>query len=253
VLYVGKARDLRARLRSYFRSDRQRPAVESALGALERIEWRLTGSELEAALEELKLIRELRPPANARSARPDRYLYLRRRGEGVVCSSRPTELGPLKSRRRAQLAARALESIDWETPADALPKLRTKLKLLARDLRFEDAARLRDRIEALEGVVRELERLDRLRSLAVCVVAPAEEEGRRRAFYVAKGRVVCARPFQGPHGLEWQAGLAAVARAEPTLDPDAADDLLVIASFLRRPPPELEVIPLLHSIRGAAA
>src|SRR2546429_97313 len=40
VLYVGRARDLRARLRSYFRTDRQRPAVEGALGALERIEWR---------------------------------------------------------------------------------------------------------------------------------------------------------------------------------------------------------------------
>ena len=40
VLYVGRARDLRARLRSYFRSERQRPAVEAALGALERVEWR---------------------------------------------------------------------------------------------------------------------------------------------------------------------------------------------------------------------
>ena len=42
VLYVGRARDLRARLRSYFRSDRQRPAVEAALAAAERIEWRVT-------------------------------------------------------------------------------------------------------------------------------------------------------------------------------------------------------------------
>src|SRR5438132_8394192 len=139
VLYVGRARDLRARLRSYFRSERQRPAVEAALAALDRIEWRICGSEFEAALEELRLIRELRPPANARSARPDRYVYLRRRGESVVCSSQPTELGPLKSRRRAQLAARALQSVDWETIDDALPKLRAKLKRLARDLRFEDA------------------------------------------------------------------------------------------------------------------
>ena len=253
VLYVGKARDLRARLRSYFCSDRQRPAVESALGALERIEWRRTGSELEAALAELRLIRELRPPANARSARPDRYLYLRRRGDGVVCSSQPTEFGPLRSRRRAQLAARALQGLDWETPADALPALRAKLKRLAHDLRFEDAARLRDRIEALESVAGELARLRRLRALEVCLVAPAEHEGGRRAFFVAKGRVVCVRPFHGRQGLEWQAGLAAAARAEPSLDPEAADDLLVIAAFLRRPPPELEVIPLLHSSRGAAA
>src|SRR5919205_1432722 len=61
VLYVGRARDLRARLRSYFRSDRQRPAVEAALGAVERIEWTVYGSELEAALVELRTIRELRP------------------------------------------------------------------------------------------------------------------------------------------------------------------------------------------------
>src|SRR5437763_755194 len=137
LLYVGRARDLRARLRSYFRSDRQRPAVEAALGAVARIEWRVLGSELEAALEELRLIRELRPPANARIARPDRYVWLRKRGDAVVCSSQPTELGPIKGRRRAQLAARALQSVEWETIEDALPKLRAKLKRLARDLRFE--------------------------------------------------------------------------------------------------------------------
>src|SRR5205807_9077134 len=172
LLYVGRARDLRARLRSYFRSERQRPAVEAALGAVERIEWRVLGSELEAALEELRLIRELRPPANARVARPDRYVYLRPRGGSLVCSSQPNELGPIKSRRRAQLAARALQSVEWETLDDALPKLAAKLKRLARDLRFADAARLRDRIDALEEVAREIRRMEGLRELAVCVVVP---------------------------------------------------------------------------------
>src|SRR3954453_10947738 len=253
VLYVGRARDISARLRSYFRSERQRPAVEAALGALEQVEWRVLGSELEAALEELRLIRELRPPANARSARPDRYVYLKRRGDSVVCSSQPTELGPLKSRRRAQLAARALQSVEWETVDDALPKLRAKLRRLAGELRFEDAARLRDRIEALEEVAQQLVRMRRLRGMCVCVVVPGQQEGTRKAFWVAKGQVVDARPFAGTHGLEWQAGLAAVARAEPTLSPEAADDLLAVASFIRRPPPELEVIPLAHLARGAAA
>ena len=244
VLYVGKARDLRDRLRSYFRSDRQRPAVEGALGALHRIEWRVLGSEFEAALEELRLIRELRPPANARSARPDRYVFIRRRGDSVVCSAAPGPLGPVKSRRKAQLAVRALQGVDWVTLDDALPKLRHKLRRLAGDLRFEDAARLRDRIEALEEVSREIARMDSLRALAVCVVVPGEHDGGRRAFFVAKGRVVCVRPFHGAHGLEWQAGLAAVARAEPDLSAEAADELIAIASFLRRPPPELEVLPL---------
>jgi DNA polymerase III epsilon subunit family exonuclease len=245
VLYVGKARDLRARLRSYFRSERQRPAVEAALGALARIEWRVTGSELEAALTELRLLRELRPPGNARSTRPDRYVYLRRRADTVVCTATPGPLGPIKSRRRGQLAARALQGVDWQTLDDAVPKLQQKLLRLAREQRFEDAARLRDRIAALEHVVGEIARLERLRSLAVCVVAPDGEAG-RRGFYIAKGQVVCVRPFHGAHGLEWQAGLAAVARAEASLAPEATDELLVVAGFLRRPPPELEVV-FLHS------
>jgi DNA polymerase III epsilon subunit family exonuclease len=253
VLYVGRARDLRARLRSYFRSDRQRPAVEAALAALERVEWRVLGSELEASLEELRLIRELRPPANARSVRPDRYLYLRRRGDSVVCTSQPTELGPLTSRKRAQLASRALQGVEWQTLDDALPKLRAKLKRLARDLRFEDAARLRDRIDALEIAAREIRRMQQLRQMAVCVVVPGEHEGTRRGFFVAKGQVVCVRPHIGPQGIEWQAGLAAVARAEPTLAPEAADELRVVASFIRRPPPELEVLRLAHWEHGAAA
>ena len=88
MLYVGRARDLRARLRSYFRSDRQRPAVEAALGATERIEWRVLGSELEAALEELRLIRELRPPGNARVSRPERHVWLKTRGNDVVATQK---------------------------------------------------------------------------------------------------------------------------------------------------------------------
>jgi DNA polymerase III epsilon subunit family exonuclease len=247
VLYVGRARDLRARLRSYFRSERQRPAVEAALAALDRVEWRVLGSEAEAALEELRLIRELRPPANARSARPDRYVYLRRRGDSVVCSSTPGELGPLTSRRRAQRAARALQGVEWETLDDALPKLREKLGRLARDLRFEDAARLRDRIAALEDAAREIERMRRLRALSVCLVVPGPHDGTRRGIYVAKGRVVCIRPFAGTSGLEWQAALAEVARAEATLAPEAADDLRALAPFIRRPPPELSVVALAHS------
>src|SRR5215211_7407337 len=110
VLYVGRARDLRVRLRSYFRSDRQRPSVEAALLALERLEWRVLGSELEAALEELRLIRELQPPANSRSRRKERGVYLKRRGDDFVVTKTATAFGPITSRRRAALGARALAS-----------------------------------------------------------------------------------------------------------------------------------------------
>src|SRR5918995_1116284 len=252
VLYVGRARDLRARLRSYFRTDRQRPAVEAALGALARVEWRELGSELEAGLEELRLLRELPPPAHPRSARPDRYVYLRRRGTGWCVTDVPGPFGPLKSRRRAQAAARALG--DWEgEPAAALPSLEARLRRLSADLRFEDAARLRDRIAALEDVATSLAELDRLRALELCLLVPAAEEGFRRAFFVSGGRVVAARTLlPGEAGrVELEAGLAEVARADPSLEPADTDELLLIGTILRRPPPELRVIELAE-VRAAA-
>jgi DNA polymerase-3 subunit epsilon len=251
ALYVGRARDLRARLRSYFRSNRQRPAVEAALAAVERIEWRVLGSELEAALEELRLIRELRPPANARASRPERYVWLRRRGDGIVVSSKGGEWGPIRSRRRAELAARALAGateaeLDALLAGGPLPRLHERLSDLSACLRYEDAARLRDRIAALEGVVRGLSRLERLRRLEACVLVPASEEGFRRAYFVRGGRVAAVRTVPpGPGArLELAAGLAEARRSEPSLAPEDADELLLLGSFLDRPPPELTVVQL---------
>jgi DNA polymerase III epsilon subunit family exonuclease len=246
LLYIGRARDLRARLRSYFRSERQRPAVEAALGAVARIEWRVLGSELEAALEELRLIRELRPPANARVARPDRYVWLRKRGDGVVASAQPTALGPIRSRRRAQLAARALHADEVERPSLALPRVRRRLAELADARRYEDAARLRDRLQALEQVCRELERLARLRALERCIVAPGAEPGHARAFFIAGGRVAAERalpPGGGAH-LEIEAGLAAARRALVSDTHGDLDELHLVGTFLRKPGPELAIVPL---------
>src|SRR3954471_2437542 len=257
VLYVGRARNLRDRLRSYFRSDRQRPAVEAALAAVERIEWQVYGSELEAALEELRLIREARPPANSRSTRPDRYLYLATRGDRVVVTSTPSALGPIRSRRRAELAAGALQGAGESELAllssgGPLPRLRSKLRDLAESLRYEDAARLRDRIAALEHVVDALADLERLRPARICLLAPALEDGFRRAFFVSGGRVVCVRSVpSGPAArIELEAGMAEAARAGLSHAPEDADELLLIGGFLRRPPPDLQVLRFAELERG---
>jgi DNA polymerase-3 subunit epsilon len=254
VLYVGRSRDLRARLRSYFRSERQRPSVEAALLALDRVEWRVLGSELEAALEELRLIRELQPPANSRSRRKEHGVYLRRRGDDFVVSKQPGLLGPIGSRRQAALAARALascsdEELDALREGGPLPRLRERLSHLADGLRYEEAARLRDRIEALERVVERLRRLDELRRLEACLVAPALEDGWRKAFFVSGGLVRGVRtlPPGGGARLELEAGLAHCRSAENGDDPlsaEHAEDLFLLDGFVRRPPPELAVLPL---------
>jgi DNA polymerase III subunit epsilon len=259
VLYVGRARDLRARLRSYFRSERQRPSVEAALLALERIEWRVLGSELEAALEELRLIRELGPPANSRSRRKEHGVYLRPRGDELVVTKQPTELGPLTSRRQASLAARALafstaEERERLLEGAPLQRLRERLAHLSESLRYEEAARLRDRLEALERVIDRLCRLAELRELEACLIAPAAEPGWRKAFFVAGGEVRAVRTLPPGAGarLELAAGAAACspsAEREP-LTPEQAEELLLLDGFIRRPPPELSVLPLAEAARG---
>ena len=106
-------------------------------------------------------------------------------------------------------------------------------------MRFEDAARLRDRIAALEQVVGHLDELRRLQTLRACVVVPAVEPGMVRAVFVA-GPVVVRRtvPRGGGARLEVEAGLIDVQRPR-AVEAAAVDELLLIATFLRRPGPEL--------------
>src|SRR5262249_28453014 len=131
---------------------------------------------------------------------------------------------------------------ELERPAAALPRLRRRLRKLAEARRFEDAGRLRDRIAALETVCRELERLDRVRRLEWCGLLPSGPPRPLPAVFLAGGRVASERalPPGGGAVLEVEAGLAAARRAG-ALD---LDELLLVDSFLRRPPPELRVAPL---------
>jgi DNA polymerase III subunit epsilon len=119
VLYVGKATDLRARVRSYFSGRSLRAPVERAVEAAARVETRPLGSEFEAALLELELIERLRPPANTRGASPDRACYLVLTLDEPVprlrVSARPgappaITAGPLRSRQQAEAVAVAVRT-----------------------------------------------------------------------------------------------------------------------------------------------
>jgi hypothetical protein len=177
-------------------------------------------------------------------------VYLKRRGDDVVVTKMPTRLGPFGNRRRASIAARALAVDDLERLVDGgpLPRLRERLIHLSESLRYEEAARLRDRIEALEHVVDRLRRLEELRTMEASLIAPAAEPGWRKAFFVCAGGVRAVRPLPPGAGarLEVEAGLALCrAATEPeTLTAAQAEDLVLVHGFVRRPPPELTVLPL---------
>jgi DNA polymerase-3 subunit epsilon len=183
-------------------------------------------------------------------------VYLRRRGERWSASEEPTELGPLPGRALVRRAARALDGHTTDDPAAALPSLRERIRRLAADQRFEDAARLRDRVKGLEDVVAALEELDRLRALRACVVVPAREPGFVRAYALSGGRVACSRlvPRTADPTPEVAALLADAATASSSRAAEDADELRLVASFLRRPPPELRVVGLeLGAIRAVVA
>jgi len=117
ALYVGKASDLRARVRSYFSSDTRRK-VGGLLRETARIDHIATASALEAAVTEIRLIHELLPRYNRHGTTWQKAAYLKLTAEAFPRLSvvkRPrddgaTYLGPLSSTRVAKRVAEAVES-----------------------------------------------------------------------------------------------------------------------------------------------
>jgi predicted GIY-YIG superfamily endonuclease len=68
-LYVGKAVNLRRRLRAHF-ADRRWKTIKPAFARAADVEWQEVGSELEALLREAALIDQLKPPVNVQIASP---------------------------------------------------------------------------------------------------------------------------------------------------------------------------------------
>ena len=77
VLYVGKARELRKRVSSYFRRSGTPHGRTSEMLVLARdIEWLVTASEVEALLLEDNFIKESRPPFNLRLRDDKSYPFI---------------------------------------------------------------------------------------------------------------------------------------------------------------------------------
>ncbi|HEU0128246.1 MAG TPA: GIY-YIG nuclease family protein, partial [Pseudonocardiaceae bacterium] len=76
VLYVGKAKDLRTRVRSYFSGD-GRVKIADLLRELAAIDHQPCATDLEASVREVRLIQHHRPRYNRRGRNPERYWYFK--------------------------------------------------------------------------------------------------------------------------------------------------------------------------------
>ncbi len=138
VLYVGKSKNLRSRVKSYFYGD-GRKKIDDLLAETHRVDGVVCGSELEALVVEARLIRAHEPKYNRRGRTWRRYAYLRidtseayprikvvrqPKGDGAF-------LGPFGTTSQARLAKDALE--------DAVP-IRRCTKAMRLTTRFAPCA-----------------------------------------------------------------------------------------------------------------
>lgn len=77
VIYVGKAINLRNRVRSYFHSSQAHPRTLKLVRNIADIEWIVVDSELEALILEMNLIKKYKPHYNVRLKDDKRYPYIK--------------------------------------------------------------------------------------------------------------------------------------------------------------------------------
>ncbi|MBI3246912.1 MAG: GIY-YIG nuclease family protein [Deltaproteobacteria bacterium] len=118
LLYIGKAKNLRRRISSYFaNSSGHSDKVLDLVRTVREVTYEQTGSELEAALREATLIRTLKPPYNTLSKHLPRVAFLKlTRAHSyprLAVTAKPGTdrsfyIGPFRSREFAEQAHRLL-------------------------------------------------------------------------------------------------------------------------------------------------
>ena len=118
VLYVGKATNLRSRLRTYFGQDSRRK-IADLVRQTARVQWEQTPTTLEAEVLEVRQIHQHRPRYNRRSTRPEAAMYVALTDEAfprlsVVKAPKPSHrrtIGPLPSRRLATVLVETINEV----------------------------------------------------------------------------------------------------------------------------------------------
>jgi DNA polymerase-3 subunit epsilon len=115
-LYIGKSKDLRARVRSYFTASEMRSRMGEMVRLAERVRPIPCPTLLEAEVRELRLIAEHKPRYNRRSRFPERMVWLTLTVEPfprlsivrALTADSTFHLGPFSSRQAAEAAMVAL-------------------------------------------------------------------------------------------------------------------------------------------------
>ncbi|MDQ1709231.1 MAG: polymerase subunit epsilon [Frankiaceae bacterium] len=116
VLYIGKSKDLRSRVRNYFVASEPRTRMAEMVSVAERVDHIVCTTALEAEIRELRLIAEHKPRYNRRSRFPEKSVFVKLTSERFprlslvrkVLSDDAHYLGPFSSARSAEQALAAI-------------------------------------------------------------------------------------------------------------------------------------------------
>jgi len=119
VLYVGTSRDLRRRVRSYFTASEKRSRIGEMVQIAASVSAVECATPLEAAVRELRLIGEHKPPYNRHSRHPEKVTWLKLTREPWprlslvkrVLDDDADYLGPFSSRAAAESSLAALHEV----------------------------------------------------------------------------------------------------------------------------------------------
>jgi excinuclease ABC subunit C len=90
ILYIGKAKNLRSRVRSYFSNSKQSKKTKQLVQHIQNIDWIVVDSEVEALLLENKMVKEYTPKYNIdlKDAKTFAYIALSREPYPRIFSTR---------------------------------------------------------------------------------------------------------------------------------------------------------------------
>lgn len=293
TLYVGKATDLRTRVRSYFYGDPRRK-IRDLLRETQDVSYETFPTTLEAEVAEARAIAREMPPYNrAGKTGASWYVKVSPRKPRVAPARSPSGdgslyLGPLPSLKHARTlidtvrdatavhrcaqpaacrgcafaelgtcvgADRRSHEDEVRTVVEALTRdpgivvapLEEKMRRLARQERFEEAAELRDRARSL---ARWIERSIEARALIGAGEVLLEVEG--RALLLVQGQLAAACDARDEPVPELLASLRTRARWEPVgawLTAGVQREVRAVTSWLNR---HSEAVAVLHVGNGWA-
>jgi DNA polymerase-3 subunit epsilon len=119
ILYIGKATNLRSRVRSYFGAGETRKKVGALLKLVKGVHFIETPDPVTAEVLEIRLIGKLRPRYNFVGTRSEKYCYVRlttdeewpRLVVTKVPSAKGISVGPISTRTMAREMIEAIESV----------------------------------------------------------------------------------------------------------------------------------------------